>query len=162
MNIHRRIHVKPRILVKKRRKRESYYRIFRNFANDCRLSATPDHKNSKNKINLKPMYQSYPCDYSLPAEWSPQSGIMLTWPHGGTDWKPYLRQITDTYLELSEIITRYEQLLIATPIVESTRRMLASPRVNAPDALTARSPLKLSSSPTHSSVFAPKQAAPLR
>ena len=51
---------------------------------------------------------------------------MLTWPHGGTDWKPYLRQITDTYLELSEIITRYEQLLIATPIVESTRRMLAS------------------------------------
>ena len=72
------------------------------------------------------MYQSYPCDYSLPAEWSPQSGIMLTWPHGGTDWKPYLRQITDTYLELSEIVTRYEQLLIATPIVESTRRMLAS------------------------------------
>ena len=72
------------------------------------------------------MYQSYPCDYSLPAEWSPQSGIMLTWPHGGTDWKPYLRQITDTYLELSEIITRNEQLLIATPIVESTRRMLAS------------------------------------
>ena len=44
MNIHRRIHVKPRILVKKRRKRESYYRIFRNFANDCRLSATPDRK----------------------------------------------------------------------------------------------------------------------
>ena len=41
------------------------------------------------------MYQSYPCDYSLPAEWSPQSGIMLTWPHGGTDWKPYLRQITE-------------------------------------------------------------------
>ena len=72
------------------------------------------------------MYQSYPCDYSLPAEWSPQCGIMLTWPHGGTDWKPYLRQITDTYLELSEIISRYEQLLIATPIVESTRRMLAS------------------------------------
>ena len=72
------------------------------------------------------MYQSYPCDYSLPAEWSPQSGIMLTWPHGGTDWKPYLRQITETYLELSEIITRYEQLLIATLIVESTRRMLAS------------------------------------
>ena len=57
---------------------------------------------------------------------SPQSGIMLTWPHGGTDWKPYLRQITDTYLELSEIITRYELLLVATPILESTRRMLAS------------------------------------
>ena len=36
---------------------------------------------------------------------------MLTWPHGGTDWKPYLRQITNTYLQLADIITRYEDLL---------------------------------------------------
>ena len=44
------------------------------------------------------MYQSaLPCDFALPAEWEPQSAIMLTWPHGGTDWKPYLRQITNTY-----------------------------------------------------------------
>ena len=72
------------------------------------------------------MYQSaLPCDFALPAEWEPQSAIMLTWPHGGTDWKPYLRQITNTYLELADIITRYEQLLVVTPIVESTRRMLA-------------------------------------
>mgnify|MGYP002627929052 FL=1 len=72
------------------------------------------------------MYQSaLPCDFALPAEWEPQSAIMLTWPHGGTDWKPYLRQITNTYLELADIITRYEQLLVVTPIMESTRRMLA-------------------------------------
>ena len=50
---------------------------------------------------------------------------MLTWPHGGTDWKPYLRQITNTYLELSEIITRFEHLLVVTPIVESTHKMLS-------------------------------------
>ena len=65
------------------------------------------------------------CDFALPAEWEPQSAIMLTWPHGGTDWKPYLRQITNTYLQLADIITRYEDLLVVTPILESTQRMLA-------------------------------------
>ena len=36
------------------------------------------------------MHQStLPCDFALPAEWEPQSAIMLTWPHAGTDWKPY-------------------------------------------------------------------------
>lgn len=50
---------------------------------------------------------------------------MLTWPHGDTDWKPYLRQITNTYLELAEVITRFEHLLVATSIPESTREMLS-------------------------------------
>lgn len=54
------------------------------------------------------MYHStLPFEFVLPAEWERQSGIMLTWPHAETDWKPYLRQITDTYLELADIITRY-------------------------------------------------------
>jgi agmatine/peptidylarginine deiminase len=26
----------------------------------------------------------------LPAEWEPQDGVMLTWPHAGTDWAPML------------------------------------------------------------------------
>ena len=42
----------------------------------------------------------------------------------GTDWKPYLPEITDTYLELADIITRYEQLLVATPDVPATRYQL--------------------------------------
>ena len=71
------------------------------------------------------MHQStLPCDFALPAEWEPQSAIMLTWPHAGTDWKPYLPEITDTYLELADIITRYEQLLVATPDVPATRYQL--------------------------------------
>ena len=69
-------------------------------------------------------YTTSPNDFVLPAEWEPQSGIMLTWPHADTDWKPYLRQITNTYLELAEAITRFERLLVVTPIIESTRKML--------------------------------------
>ncbi len=70
-------------------------------------------------------YTTFPNDFVLPAEWEPQSGVMLTWPHADTDWKPYLRQITNTYLELAEAITRFERLLVVTPIIESTRKMLA-------------------------------------
>ena len=71
------------------------------------------------------MYQStLPCDFALPAEWEPQSAIMLTWPHAGTDWKPYLPEINQTYLELADIITRYEHLLVATPDVTGIQLLL--------------------------------------
>ena len=71
------------------------------------------------------MYQStLPCDFALPAEWEPQSAIMLTWPHAGTDWKPYLPEISQTYLELADIITRYEHLLVATPDVTGIQLLL--------------------------------------
>ncbi len=51
----------------------------------------------------------------LPAEWEPQSLVMLTWPHQATDWAPYLKEITETYVKMADAITRYEQLVIATP-----------------------------------------------
>lgn len=51
----------------------------------------------------------------LPAEWEPQSLVMLTWPHQATDWAPYLKEVTETYVEMADAITRYEQLVIATP-----------------------------------------------
>ena len=67
------------------------------------------------------MYNStLPSPFALPAEWEPQSAIMLTWPHAGTDWKPYLAEITNTYIQLADIITRYEQLLVATPDKSAT------------------------------------------
>lgn len=53
--------------------------------------------------------------YRLPAEWEPQSLVMLTWPHQATDWAPYLKEITETYVKMADAITRYEQLVIATP-----------------------------------------------
>lgn len=69
----------------------------------------------------------YPKDnYILPAEWAPQSAIMLTWPHEETDWLPYLEEITKTYLELSNIITRFEQLMIVSPDSKQTRECLSS------------------------------------
>ena len=53
--------------------------------------------------------------YHLPAEWAPQWGVQLTWPHAGTDWHPILDEITETYVEMAVEIARRERLLIVAP-----------------------------------------------
>ena len=41
---------------------------------------------------------------SFPAEWYPQSGIQLTWPHPNTDWAYMLDEVTDCYKKLASEI----------------------------------------------------------
>ena len=53
--------------------------------------------------------------WRLPAEWEPQWGVQLTWPHANTDWAPMLDEITTTYEEMVREIARRERLLIITP-----------------------------------------------
>lgn len=45
-------------------------------------------------------------------EFAPQSGIILTWPHPGTDWLSRLADTEKLYVEIASTITRYERLLI--------------------------------------------------
>ena len=61
----------------------------------------------------------------LPAEWEPQSGVMLTWPHEETDWQPYLEEINETYLQMAEAIARREKLLVVTPHAEEIKEKLS-------------------------------------
>ncbi|MGW8229130.1 MAG: agmatine deiminase family protein [Gammaproteobacteria bacterium] len=49
---------------------------------------------------------------SLPAEWAPQSGVMLTWPHSQSDWHANLAAVEQVYLELARVICRHEKLLL--------------------------------------------------
>ena len=53
--------------------------------------------------------------YRLPAEWEPQSGVQLTWPHAATDWAPMLDDIVAVYDEMAREIRKREQLLIVPP-----------------------------------------------
>ncbi|WP_077195812.1 agmatine deiminase family protein [Prevotella ihumii] len=62
--------------------------------------------------------------FRFPAEWEKQSGIMLIWPHKDTDWYPYLKEITETYLQLAEVITRYEKLLIVAQELEAVKELI--------------------------------------
>ena len=66
----------------------------------------------------------------LPAEWEPQWGVQLTWPHEETDWKPYLKEITDTYLEMALAITQYEMLLVVAPDISLVRQQLIDGNVD--------------------------------
>ncbi len=66
----------------------------------------------------------------LPAEWETQRAIQLTWPHAGTDWKDYLGEANETYIQMAGAITRYEDLLVVTPYPEEIAAML-KPRLTA-------------------------------
>ena len=36
----------------------------------------------------------------FPAEWEPQSAVLLAWPHEGTDWADRLDAVERTYVAL--------------------------------------------------------------
>lgn len=47
----------------------------------------------------------------FPAEWAPQSGVMLTWPHEGTDWNPDLPAVDACFVRIAREVSRRERLL---------------------------------------------------
>lgn len=48
----------------------------------------------------------------LPAEWEPQSAILIAWPHVGTDWAERLGEVEETYIALVQAITRFQPVVI--------------------------------------------------
>lgn len=49
----------------------------------------------------------------LPAEWAPQSAVMLTWPHGHGDWAASLPAVETVFVRLAAAIAARQPLLIA-------------------------------------------------
>jgi agmatine/peptidylarginine deiminase len=69
----------------------------------------------------------------LPAEWEPQSAILLAWPHAGTDWAERLGEVEDTFIALAAAIARFEPVLlcVADDDVEAyARARLSSARID--------------------------------
>ena len=50
--------------------------------------------------------------HRFPAEWEPQSGVMLTWPHAHGDLAPVLDEALATFAAITATIARYETALI--------------------------------------------------
>ncbi|GAB3516784.1 agmatine deiminase family protein [Pseudoxanthomonas daejeonensis] len=48
----------------------------------------------------------------FPAEWEPQSAILIAWPHAGTDWAERLAEVEETYIALVQAITRFQDAWI--------------------------------------------------
>lgn len=62
----------------------------------------------------------------LPAEWYPQSGVQLTWPHADTDWADMLPEVQACFLQIAREIAQRELLLIVTPEPEEVERFIAT------------------------------------
>lgn len=48
----------------------------------------------------------------LPAEWEPQAGVVIAWPHAGTDWAERLPRIERAYVALATAIARFGALVV--------------------------------------------------
>lgn len=48
----------------------------------------------------------------FPAEWEPQSAILLAWPHADTDWAERLGEVEDSYVELVAAIARFQPAIV--------------------------------------------------
>jgi agmatine/peptidylarginine deiminase len=69
----------------------------------------------------------------FPAEWEPQSAILIAWPHAGTDWATRLEEVEDTYIALVAAITRFQVVIVCVPdddMQAYARARLASARVD--------------------------------
>lgn len=69
----------------------------------------------------------------LPAEWEPQSAVLIAWPHADTDWADRLGDVEDTYIALVAAITRFQPVLICVAdddLQAYSRARLASARVD--------------------------------
>lgn len=63
----------------------------------------------------------------FPAEWEPQSAVLLAWPHAGTDWAPRLASVQQAYIGLIAAITRFEPVLLC--VADETLRTHAETRL---------------------------------
>ncbi|MFY2764929.1 agmatine deiminase family protein [Arenimonas sp. MALMAid1274] len=61
----------------------------------------------------------------FPAEWEPQSAVLLAWPHEGTDWAERLAGVESTYVDLVAAICRFQPALICVADVALRERAAA-------------------------------------
>ena len=52
------------------------------------------------------------------AEFEPQEALTFIYPFKGSDWTPYLKEITDSYNALSLIVSDYQKVLMITPNID--------------------------------------------
>ena len=62
---------------------------------------------------------------SFAAEWDQQDGILVAWPHAGTDWAYMLDEVTACYVEMARaILMDDERLVIVAPDGDEVREAL--------------------------------------
>jgi len=60
----------------------------------------------------------------LPAEWSEQQFVQLTWPHAGTDWADMLYEVNECFVNIAREIIKRENLLIVCADTDEVEALL--------------------------------------
>ena len=60
----------------------------------------------------------------FPAEWSPQSAVLMTWPHSDTDWKYNLEEVIPCFVSIAKEIIKREKLIIVCRSIEEVKQSL--------------------------------------
>jgi agmatine deiminase len=68
-------------------------------------------------MNLKPTIQ-------LPAEWTEQQFVQLTWPHAETDWAYMLDEVNACFVNIACEIIKHENLLIVCTDTDEVEQLL--------------------------------------
>lgn len=69
----------------------------------------------------------------FPAEWEPQSAVLVAWPHAGTDWAARLGEVEETYIALVAAIARFEPVIVCVAdedVLAYAQARLASARID--------------------------------
>lgn len=66
----------------------------------------------------------------FPAEWEAQDGVLLAWPHEGSDWAPVLEEVRPVFIEIIRQIARFERVLLTAPHEAEARAALTSAGVD--------------------------------
>lgn len=64
-------------------------------------------------------------NYQLSPEWAPQSGIMITWPHGETIWADTMNDIDKVLATVAHHVTRREKLVISACNLDHAKHIQA-------------------------------------
>jgi agmatine deiminase len=76
----------------------------------------------------------------MPAEWEIQDGVLMAWPHEGTDWAYMLDDVRPVFVEIIRQITRFERVLLTTPSAHSTRSYLENAGIDLEKVIISEMP----------------------
>lgn len=63
---------------------------------------------------------------TLPAEWIPQDGVILTFPHANTDWNPILNEVISCFVSIVKEIIQKERLVIICVSINEAKYALGN------------------------------------
>ncbi|MGB9080820.1 MAG: agmatine deiminase family protein, partial [Desulfuromonadaceae bacterium] len=66
----------------------------------------------------------------LPAEWEIQDGVLMAWPHEGTDWAYMLEDVRPVFVDIIRNITRFERVLLTATHAASAAEYLGEAGVD--------------------------------